>query len=201
VVYCFDEFVYINERYFIIETETYTFEICFVCEWDTIQDIPKDILAAGPEKNWSAEFVYDIPIGTFTEGTYSYCIEVEWTEPAPGSFVSGWQEFEISEDAPLYEGFVVIRWFEIWARVRDKNGLRCEIIEPIFHPDQPMRFHTGWAIDEEMTRSEAKAHFESLTEKFVFDDGSSFELERSSTIWSELPDVMWEKRKCLWTIR
>lgn len=172
--------------------------------------LPNSSFATKYERIWCSEFVYDIPIGTFTEGTYSYRIEVKWTEPTPGSFVTGWwPEFEISYEAPFYEEFVVFRVADqFYARVRDENGLRCEIIDPIFHPDQPMRPHIGWAIDEEMTYSEAKAHFKSMTEKYVFSDGSSFGLERSSPIWpwsepesEQLLDVIWEKRKCSWTMR
>ena len=160
--------------------------------------LPSSGLAKGPEKKWFSFFVCDNPDITLAEGTYTYRTEFEWTYPLPGNLISEWYEFEVSGGADLYEGYVVLRGFEAWARV---DG-QCERIDPVvINPDQPIRFHIGWLTDKEMTRLEAKVLFESMTVKFTIKDNSPFDLIQCSPIYhynKHSIDIIRHNNICSW---
>ncbi len=158
--------------------------------------------SSGPlpsRQSWVAAFTYDLPAGTWNDGTYPYHFEFEWSVPEPGgAWIGQGGEFVISSDAPLYDGFVLLRGAREIHRVVAPGGPVCEDVESI-HPDQPMRFLVGWVpgVDTiiSMTYPEALAHFESISARVVWDDGMSAELVRHEII----PLDLWPQRVCTFT--
>lgn len=125
---------------------------------------------------WVAAYTYDLPAGSWSEDFHPYHFEFEWSAPEPGSWAGQGGELFVSAEAPLYEGAVLLRGPMELGRVVSRGGPSCEEVEAV-HPDQPTRFLVGWLPDfGEMTYPQARAHFESLTARVVWDDGPSAEL-------------------------
>lgn len=160
-------------------------------------------LAKGPEKVWIAEYTFDIPDGTWDVGTHTYHIETVWTYPESASWMSDVWEFEISEDAPMYDGYALLRVGTGFVRIPPPQTHCEQLDEFVLHPDQAKRFHLGW--DWEAKQVEARAHYDSLTVTITWDDGAgSAELERheifaypGGNAW----DRKWHNAKCNWTHR
>jgi hypothetical protein len=155
-------------------------------------------LAAGNEGPWVAYFSYDVPSGTLAEGDHTLYYEFTWTQPSPGYSKHGPTTLSISDGAPVYQGFVLLRPVNAWARVLGSGDEQCEYIYEV-HPDQPMRFHVGWYNDSPMTYPEARAHFESMTVTVQWDSESPVQLVRH-----EITPFSWERwprQVCSWTMR
>jgi Tol biopolymer transport system component/regulation of enolase protein 1 (concanavalin A-like superfamily) len=121
-------------------------------------------------RTWVAAYTYDLPAGTWSEGEHRYHFETEWSggdETPPPEFL-----FNVSSEAPSYDGYVLLRPYAVRARVDGE----CPAIDAI-RPDQPTRFHVGY-LSPEATYQEAQAFFDSLTARAVWDDGMSAELAR-----------------------
>lgn len=159
--------------------------------------LSSSISAAGPEAQWVAMFYSDIPAGTWAEGTHTYSFEFTWTEPSPGFAVSAPGEFTVSADAPIYDGYVLLRSFYELAYVPPG----CQWVD-VIHPDQPTRFQIGWRTDDPMTPPEALAHLRSMSVTAVWGDGSSVALDQASIFrWSEKREEGLDRYLCAWTTR
>ena len=142
-------------------------------------------------------FYYDLQGGAWSEGTHTYHFEYTWTEPTPGSSLSQQGEFDVSGDAPLYPGRILLRSFYELAFAAPA----CEQIDTI-HPSQPTRLHIGWRTDEPMTSSEAQAHFESMSVVAIVDGGPPVELWPSAIMrWTEARAGAIDRYICGWTMR
>lgn len=153
-----------------------------------------------PLELWVAAFTHDLPAGTFTEdGMYPYHFELEWNFPEPGAFSGQEGELVISGDAPIHDGYILLRGqFELHG-VSYPEGLSCEEVGEI-NPDQPMRFLIGWLPDYGMTYQESQAYFESLTGNVVWGDGMSAELTRHEIIPFSFDDLdAWFNYVCTFT--
>jgi hypothetical protein len=126
---------------------------------------------------WQSAYTYDLPAGLLAEGIFQYHFEFEWSSPEPGSVTGQQGEFSVSTEAQFYDGCVLLRAFFELAGYDLEDGLVCEEVSEI-HPDQPARFLAGWATNFPMTYAEAVAHYESLTTRVVWGEGSSVELQR-----------------------
>ena len=134
-------------------------------------------------RTWIAAYTYDLPVGTWTLGEHVYHFDAEWSggsDTTPGIF-----SFNVSSEAPLYDGYVLLRPFAVRAKV---DGA-CPAIDTI-RPDQPTRFHVGY-LSPEAAYQEAQAFFDSLTARAVWDDGMSAELVRHE-IRPYSPDDWWQ---------
>lgn len=163
--------------------------------------IPITVPPEQQEKLWAAAFTYDVPAGFWTEGTHPYHFELQWSYPEPGFNGEQGGEFEVSYDAPLYDGYVLLRGpFELCRVIEDEYGnFHCEEVEAI-HPMQPTRFLIGWVFDNPVTYGEAFAQFYSLTGKVVWDEGQSEALtmhEIRPFYWGD----DWWRYVCYWTIQ
>jgi len=153
------------------------------------------------ERLWAAAFTYDVPAGFWTEGIHPYHFELQWSYPEPGFNGEQGGEFEVSYDAPLYDGYVLLRGpFELCRVIEDEYGnFHCEE-ETVIHPDQPTRFLIGWVFDNPVTYGEAFAQFDSLTGRVVWDEGQSADLtmhEIRPFYWGD----DWWSYTCYWTIQ
>jgi Tol biopolymer transport system component/regulation of enolase protein 1 (concanavalin A-like superfamily) len=129
-------------------------------------------------RTWVAAYTYDLPVGTLSDGTYPYHFEFEWTLPEPGQFSGQGGEFVISNGAPIYDGYVLLRGPRELRGVDSPEGLACEEVSEI-NPGQPLRFLVGWVPDYgAMTYAEASAHFESIVARAAWGDGASADLVR-----------------------
>jgi hypothetical protein len=79
---------------------------------------------------WVAAYTYDPPAGTFDEGTHPYHFDFEWSVPEAGSWSGQEGEFVISDDASIYDGYVLLRPGGVRA------GADCAAIDAI-NPNQP----------------------------------------------------------------
>ena len=137
---------------------------------------------------WGAAFSYDV--GTWAEGEHSYYLEETHSVPEPATNTTPEIVFNVSNDAPAYNGYVLLRGFALRARV----GSGCPAINPRIRPDQNTRFGYGWMTDFPMTYAEAVAHFNSMTVKANWDDGMSADLLRHEIFsWSS---VDWDQYVC-----
>jgi hypothetical protein len=125
---------------------------------------------------WGAVFAHDD--GTWTEGEHSYFFENSYAVPEPGGGQSPEIWFSVSSDAPQYDGYVVLRPFELRARL----GEECSAIDPVLHPDQATRFVYGWVTDYPMTYEQALDHFDSMTVRAYWDGSESMELGRGEVV-------------------
>ena len=150
---------------------------------------------------WIVAYTYDTPAGFWEEGMHAYQFELDWTIPEPGGFAGQAGEFFVSNDASLYEGNVLLRGPSTLHRVIVPGGAVCEDIDS-FHPDQPTRFLVGWIPDYEMTYADARAYFDSISARVVWDDGESAELvpHELRPFSFESVDV-WLKYACTFTMR
>jgi len=149
---------------------------------------------------WVAAYTYDLLAGSFTEnGEYPYHFEFEWNYPEPGAFSGQGGDLDISSDAPVYDGYVLLRGERELRGIKYPDGLSCEEVGEI-NPDQPMRFLIGWLPDYGMTYSDALTHFESLTGRVVWDDGVSAELTPHEIIPFSFNDLdAWFNYACTFT--
>jgi hypothetical protein len=155
------------------------------------------ISAAGPEAQWLTYFYYDLPPGTWAEGSHTYQFEITWMQPAPGSVLTQQGEFAVSADAPLYPGRVLLRSFYELAFVAPD----CAWIDTV-NPNQPTRFHIGWLTDEPMTSGEARAHLESMSVTTVTDGQPPVELRPTAIMrWTEQKNNALDRYICGWTMR
>lgn len=128
-----------------------------------------------PLELWVVAYTYDLPAGMLTDGTYPYHFELEWSFPESGAFSGQGGDLDISDEASIYDGYVLLRGLRELHAVSYPEGLNCEEVEEI-NPNQPMRFLIGWIPDYGMTYSEAQTYFENLTGRVVWDDGASADL-------------------------
>jgi hypothetical protein len=122
--------------------------------------VPESIL-------WVAAYTYDA--GTWSEGQHSYHFEAAWNG---GSETTPEILFNVSNSAPLYNGYVLLRGLALRANI---DGA-CPVIDPLIRPDQLTRFHTGYVTDYAMTYAEALTYFDSLTAKIVWDGAEPVDL-------------------------
>jgi Tol biopolymer transport system component len=150
-------------------------------------------------RQWVAVYAYDPPVGTFDEGMHPYHFDFEWSVPEPGSWSGQGGEFVISDNAEIYDGYVLLRGPGEIHGVNYPDGLTCEQVGDI-DPSQRTRFLIGWVpgVDEaiEMPYADARAHFESITATAVWDDGSA-ELARHEII--PLREDDWFNYVCTFT--
>ncbi len=139
-------------------------------------------------RTWVAAYTSDPPVGAWSEGDHSYHFEAEWSG---GSETTQDILFNVSNDAPPYDGFTLLRPGAVRARVDGE----CPAIDAI-RPDQLTRFHVGY-LSFEVTYQEAQAFFDSLTARAVWDDGMSAELARHE-IRPYSPDD-WPQYFCTYT--
>lgn len=126
-------------------------------------------------RSWVSAYTFDLPAGISSEGGYPYHFEFEWSSPEPGQFSGQGGELVVSEDAPSYDGYVLLRGIMELAGVDTEDGLVCGEVSEI-NPNQPVRFLIGWLPDGEMTYPEAQAHFASISASVVWGDTMSAEL-------------------------
>lgn len=156
---------------------------------------------AQAERVWIAAYSYDLPAGSLPDGAYPYHFDFEWSLPEPGTFSGQGGEFVLSGSAPVHEGNVLLRGpFELRG-VDTPEGLVCEEVEEI-NPDQAMRFLIGWVpgVDEfiPMSYADARAHFESITARAIWGDGTSADLVRHEVFpWTSQVD--WPAYVCTFT--
>ena len=136
---------------------------------------------------WFAAYTYDPPLGYWSEGTHTYHYEAEWDN---GSEITDPISFGVSEGAPSYEGFALLRPFAV------RVGPECQAIDAI-HPDQLTRFLSVYVTDDAMTYSEALTFFGSLTARAVWDSEESAELMRQEIIPFRSDD--WFQYVCTFT--
>jgi hypothetical protein len=154
-----------------------------------------------PLEFWVAAFTYDLPAGSFTDnGVYPYQFEVEWSFPEPGTFSGQEGDLVVSGDAPLYDGYVLLRGPNELRGVNYPEGLSCEEVGEV-NPNQPMRFLIGWLpADYGMTYQEAQTILENLTGRVVWGDGMSAELTRHEIIPFSFDDLdTWFQYVCTFT--
>jgi regulation of enolase protein 1 (concanavalin A-like superfamily) len=120
-------------------------------------------------RQWVSAYTYDY--GTWSPGNHNYYIETTWNV---GSDTGPLVSFSVSDDAPGYEGYVLLRG----AALRARSGDDCPTIDPTIRPDQLTRFHNGYLTDNATTYPEALAFFNSMTISAFWDDGMSAELVR-----------------------
>jgi Tol biopolymer transport system component/regulation of enolase protein 1 (concanavalin A-like superfamily) len=142
-------------------------------------------------RQWGAAFTYDY--GTWTEGVHSYYFEDTYSVPEPGGETTPVIPFSVSDDAPQYDGYVLLRGLALRAFV---DGA-CPAIDPVLHPDQNTRFHYGWMTGP-MTYEEALTHFDSMTVKAYWNDGMSAVLGRHE-IFPWTSQVDWLAYVCTYT--
>jgi Tol biopolymer transport system component len=128
---------------------------------------------------WVAAYTYDPPVGTWGEGDHHYHFEA-------GSETTPEIPFNVSSEAPLYDGFVLLRPAALRARVGDE----CLMAVSAIRPEQATRFHAGY-LSPEGTYQEAQTFFDSLTARAIWDDGMSAELARHE-IRPYSPDGWWQ---------
>jgi Tol biopolymer transport system component/predicted GH43/DUF377 family glycosyl hydrolase len=140
-------------------------------------------------RHWGAAFSYDV--GTWAEGEHSYYLEDTYSVPASGGETTEPIGFTVSNDAPSYDGYVLLRGAALRARVGDE----CPALAPAtINPDQNTRFHYGWVTDTPMTYAEAVAHFDSMTVKAYWDNGMTADLLRHEIFsWTS---VDWPQYTC-----
>jgi hypothetical protein len=154
-----------------------------------------------PTMQWIAAFTYDLPPGSWADGVHPYHFEFEWTSPKTGSFSGQEGELFVSNEAQLYDGYVLLRGPEELRRVVNPGGPVCEAVEAV-HPDQPTRFLIGWLPGGEMTYPEALAHFESITARVVWDDGTAADLIQHEIRPFSFEDLdKWIDYVCTYTVR
>mgnify|MGYP001815844681 CR=1 FL=1 len=151
-------------------------------------------------KNWSAAYTYEVPPGTFLPGLRFYQYKFDWTYPAPESNTSAEATFFVDENAPLYPGYVVLRGeFGAFAKPLGEHGRNCIEIDPVIHPDQPVRFHIGWGTDYPMSPKDAKLHFESMVTTVLI-DGVTHEMTGQEVAPSGMGN-RWPNNICSYTVR
>lgn len=144
---------------------------------------------------WVAAYTYDLPPGAWSEGTHSYFFEWVGPDGAGESWAS--HEFVVSNDAPIYSRYVLLRVFRELARMPGDGAHECTEISSV-HPEQPTRFLYGILL-EDKTYGEARAYFDSLTATIHMDDGQSAQLTRQEIRpWDE---EKWWPYVCTWTLR
>jgi Tol biopolymer transport system component len=127
-------------------------------------------------RNWGAVFTYDNePWGS---GEHSYYFENSYTLPEPGGGVSPIQTFTVSDDAPRYDGTVLLRPRGLLARF----GEECGSIDPLLYPDQKTKFQYGWVMDDPVTYPEALAHFNSMIVNAYWDGDMTADFVRHEII-------------------
>ncbi len=160
------------------------------------------VAAADALHLWGAAYTYDFPAGSFNAPDFiPYSFEFNWTYPDPdGHHPGGGGFINVSEDAPLYPGYVLMRG-DFGVIVKDEGACRRQCVqleEPItIHPDQPVRFHIAWRTDEEMTRRDAVKHFESMVVTVDLGDGP-LEMNRHRLVRRTDPEF-WERHICSFT--
>jgi len=150
-------------------------------------------LAEGLARNWWTEFTSDV----FTwpdEGLYTYTYKDQG-----GGTVS--YTVEVTQDAPEYQGTVLLRPWSI--RIRsDEPGLSCmEADPPRIRPDQPARFHIAWLTDEPMSHQDAEALFDTLSYTVSWDGGAQTVSLARQTTHPYLDQAKLYDMTCLWTVR
>lgn len=150
---------------------------------------------------WIAAYSYDVPVGTLTDGTYPYHFEFDWTLPEPGAFSGQGGEFVISSGALIHDGNILLRGPAELRGVETPEGLVCEGVDEI-NPNQPLRFLIGWLYGYDvfipMAYEEARAHFDSITARAVWDDGTSAPLVRHE-IFPWTPQIDWPAYVCTYS--
>jgi hypothetical protein len=120
-------------------------------------------------RTWAAAFTADLPAGSWSEGAHTY--HFHWVDGLIGvPYDSDIYPLNVSSEAPLYGGNVLLRWGVF---VADNQGT-CEYVDAI-NPDQVTRFHIGWTPDG--TYADARAYFDNLSAQAVWDGGDPLPLE------------------------
>jgi hypothetical protein len=143
-------------------------------------------------RHWVATLTADAP--EWTAGGHDYFFDLQYTSPEPGGW--GWESrhFEVTEEAPIYEGSVSIRYWAMLDRTEDG----CQVIDDVLNPEQDTLFQFGWVGDYEMTYAEALAHFASLTATAYWDGEFSTDFTVHEVIpWTDGLD--WDQYSCSFT--
>lgn len=139
-------------------------------------------------RNWGGIYTRDLPAGFWSEGKHTYFYRYDFE---PG--ISEELTFNVSEQAQLYDGLVLLRPRFQWARVDEG----CDMVEMI-HPNQQTQFHFGWVTDDVMIYQEALAFFENLRPVAAWDEGLSMALERK-TVLPFYASEDWSQYVCWYT--
>jgi hypothetical protein len=136
---------------------------------------------------WVAAYTYDLPAGYWSEEQHSYHFEAAWNG---GSETTNEIFFNVSDEAPSYDGYVLLRPGAVRA------APDCSAIDEI-RADQLTRFLTGYVTDYAMTYSESQEYFDSLTASAVWDGGPPQTLTGHEIIPFNLDD--WVQYVCRFT--
>jgi len=110
------------------------------------------------EDLWSAVFTYEPPEGVWTSGEYVFKFDVKYSVPGSGENIIGMMFLTVSEDAPLYDGYVLLG---PWQRPLARTQEGCSPVDSI-NPAQRTRFSLPWDFWIPMTQDEAVDHFNSI---------------------------------------
>lgn len=139
-----------------------------------------------PEYLWLTVYTYDVPAKTLIPGEHSYEFRFDYTSPRRGELTGEPHNFTLSEEAPLYRAFALLRPNGLQALVDTPDGTACEVVKTL-NPDQNLRFMVLWVPDEKLTRSEQSAHLQSMTAEIRIDGGSWQVLDEQVTTLSWQP--------------
>jgi hypothetical protein len=114
----------------------------------------------GKKQTWFGVFTLDFPLGTWSEGSNNVFEVVSY--PGLAEQYTNTFDFPVTPDAPLYDGYGLIRGWRIQAELPGTSTLPCSTVDA-FNPAQETRLVQGWLTDWEMTRQEAVVHFNSIT--------------------------------------
>lgn len=144
----------------------------------------------GDARIWIAAFTYDVPAGTWSLGTHTY--HFEFNLPEPGS--SNDATFTVSNDAPLYNGFVLLR--PLIYGIEARLGNECANVDAV-NPEQPTRFLAGFLTDTPVNYQEAQAFFQDFRATVLWDDGNSAALVQHEV--RPYFDSLWPGYVCTYT--
>jgi hypothetical protein len=136
------------------------------------------------ERTWVAAFTYDA--GTWDAGTHTYQF---WAEGAPSGNV---RSFDISSDAPLYDGDALIRP----GMLRAQTPEGCANIGEI-NPAQETRFHIGWTFDG--IYADSVAYYENLNVQIRWDSWEPVDMMMHE-IFPYTAPVDWFGYTCTFTV-
>lgn len=161
-------------------------------QWESDGDGTSLDFQVPQETMWVAAYTYELPTEYWTEGTHTYHFEAAWNG---GSEITPDVSFNVSSEAQLYDGYVLLRGLALRANI---NG-ECPVIDPaVIQSSQLTRFHNGYVTDYPMTYEEALIYFDSLSAKAVWDGGEPVELIRHEIIPSQADQ--WPAYYCSFTM-
>ena len=163
-------------------------------QWVAAQifDEDGDVSELRPERilnDWVIAFAIELPPLFGLPGEHKYYFEADWLD---GSWVGENLFVTISDTAPMYDGYVLLRPFGLRARMGDGT---CQSIDPVIFPGQLARFHVGFTSDPAVTYEEALAFFENFQVRVVLDEVILFPLFAHEIV----PSDQWPQYMCSFT--